>query len=138
MYSIDRHVSIEKYNILWFKGIAALRLCPKSRGKVSFGNGPSQLIGQTAFLPKKSLSISMGLSLGIKMAVRADGHKPKSKAYSGPMLSTFDSPVNAGEEALSVFIGRDAKVPFEVAQKVAPSAVAYGHHDLFDAQEASC
>ena len=22
VYSIDRHVSIEKYNILWFKGIA--------------------------------------------------------------------------------------------------------------------
>jgi hypothetical protein len=24
VYSIDRHVSIEKYNILWFKGIPAL------------------------------------------------------------------------------------------------------------------
>jgi hypothetical protein len=30
VYSIDRHVSIEKYNILWLKGIANPRLCPKS------------------------------------------------------------------------------------------------------------
>lgn len=54
---MDRHVSIEKYNMLWFKGIAALGLCPKSVPKVSFRNGPSQLIGQTAFLTKKSLAI---------------------------------------------------------------------------------
>lgn len=39
------------------------------------------------------------------------------------MLSTFDSPVNAGKEALSVFGECDARVPLELAQKVAPSAV---------------
>jgi hypothetical protein len=54
VYSMDRHVSIEKYNMLWFKGIAGLRLCPKSWRFETFGNGLSQLIGQTGFLPKKS------------------------------------------------------------------------------------
>ena len=52
---MDRHVSIEKYNMLWFKGIAGLRLCPKSWRFETFGNGLSQLIGQGALLPKKSL-----------------------------------------------------------------------------------
>jgi hypothetical protein len=51
---MDRHVSIEKYNMLWFKGIAGLRLCPKSRRFETFGNSPLQLIGQRALLPKKS------------------------------------------------------------------------------------
>jgi hypothetical protein len=54
VYSIDSHVSIEKYNILWLKGIVKVKALPKSMPKVSFGNSLSQLIGQTGFLPIKS------------------------------------------------------------------------------------
>ena len=44
----------------------------------------------------------------------------------------------AGVGALSVFGWREIKVSFEMAQKVAPIAVAYGCHYLFHAEQAGC
>jgi hypothetical protein len=68
---MDRHVSIEKYNMLWFKGIGAQSPCPKSVPKVSYETVLRNLLRRQVFRPKGKLKTAEKVFLkGARTEVR--------------------------------------------------------------------
>ena len=49
---MDRHVSIEKYNMLWFKGIARLGFAQKVERSEPSETAPCNLLGRLVFCQK--------------------------------------------------------------------------------------